>query len=81
MEDKKYGGVPLQDCQAVSEVMGGTVLMISIVVLAFSSVALTIFSEGDSMDPPHTPPHTNLRENINTSEDTVEIFHNGGGRN
>lgn len=75
MEDKKYG-VPLQDCQAVSEVMG-TVLMISIVVLAFSSVTLTIFSEGDSMDPPHTP-HTNLRENINTSEDTVEIFHNGG---
>jgi len=75
VEDKKYG-VPLQDCQAVSEVMG-TVLMISIVVLAFSSVALTIFSEGDSMDPPHTP-HTNLRENINTSEDTVEIFHNGG---
>ncbi|WIM48175.1 type IV pilin N-terminal domain-containing protein [Methanosarcina mazei] len=75
MEGKKYRTLG-QDCGAVSEVMGA-VLMISIVVLAFSSVALTIFSEGDSMDPPHTP-HTNLRENINTSEDTVEIFHNGG---
>lgn len=75
MEGKKYRTLG-QNCGAVSEVMGA-VLMISIVVLAFSSVALTIFSEEDSMDPPHTP-HTNLRENINTSEDTVEIFHNGG---
>ncbi len=56
MEDKKYGGVPLQDCQAVSEVMGGTVLMISIVVLAFSSVALTIFSEGGFDGPTAYPP-------------------------
>lgn len=75
MEGKKYRTLG-QNCGAVSEVMGA-VLMISIVVLAFSSVALTIFSDGEAVDPPHTP-HTNLRENINTSEDTVEIFHNGG---
>jgi len=65
-----------RDCQAVSELMG-VVLMISIVVLAFSSIAVTVFSDGGTMDPTHTP-HTNLRENINTSGDTVEIFHNGG---
>lgn len=65
-----------RECQAVSEVIG-YVLMISIVVLAFSAVALTVFSEGGEMDPTHTP-HTNLQENINPSEDTVQIFHSGG---
>ncbi|WP_410508427.1 type IV pilin N-terminal domain-containing protein [Methanosarcina hadiensis] len=75
MEGKKYRALG-QDCKAVSEVMGA-VLMISVVVLAFSAVAITVFSDGEAVDPPHTP-HTNLRENINTSEDTVEIFHNGG---
>ncbi|KKH93309.1 hypothetical protein EO95_13480 [Methanosarcina sp. 1.H.T.1A.1] len=73
--NKKCRGLT-RDCRAVSEVMGA-VLMIAIVVLAFSAVALTVFSDEGSMDPPHTP-HTNLRENINTSEDTVQIFHNGG---
>lgn len=65
-----------RDCQAVSEVVG-QVLMISIVVLALSSVALTVFSNGGAMNPPHTP-HTNLQENIDRSEDTVKIFHDGG---
>jgi FlaG/FlaF family flagellin (archaellin) len=64
------------DCRAVSEVMG-TVLMISIVVLALSAVAITVFSEGGEMDPVHTP-HTNLQENIDTSKDKVQIFHRGG---
>lgn len=75
MEGKKYRALG-RDCQAVSELMG-VVLMISIVVLAFSSIAITVFSDGGSMDPVHTP-HTNLRENINTSEDTVQIIHSGG---
>jgi FlaG/FlaF family flagellin (archaellin) len=65
-----------RECQAVSEVMG-VVLMISIVVLAFSAVAITVFSNGGAMDSPHTP-HTNLQENIDRSEDTVQIFHSGG---
>jgi len=65
-----------QDCQAVSEAVG-QVLMISIVVLALSSVALTVFSNGGAMNPPHTP-HTNLQENLDRSEDTVKIFHDGG---
>jgi len=65
-----------RDCKAVSEVVGA-VLMISIVVLALSSVALTVFSEGGKMDPPHTP-HTNLEESIDRSEDSVKIFHDGG---
>ncbi|WP_235283579.1 MULTISPECIES: type IV pilin N-terminal domain-containing protein [unclassified Methanosarcina] len=65
-----------QDCRAVSEVMGA-VLMIAIVVLAFSAVALTVFSDEGSMDPPHTP-HTNLQESIDRSKDTIQIFHSGG---
>jgi FlaG/FlaF family flagellin (archaellin) len=64
------------DCQAVSEVMG-VVLMISIVVLAFSAVAVTVFSNGGAMDSPHTP-HTNLQENIDRSKNTLQISHSGG---
>lgn len=75
VEGKKYRALG-RDCQAVSEVIG-PVLMIAIVVLAFSAVAVTVFSEGGSMDPPHTP-HTNLQENIDTKNDTVQIFHSGG---
>jgi len=65
-----------RNCRAVSEVVGQA-LMIAIVVLAFSSIALTVFSERESMNPPHTP-HTNLQENIDKSKDTVQIFHSGG---
>jgi len=75
VEGKKYRALG-QDCQAVSEVIG-QVLMISIVVLALSSVALTVFSEGGTMDPPHTP-HANLQENIDRPKDIVKIFHDGG---
>ncbi|KKH46402.1 type IV pilin N-terminal domain-containing protein [Methanosarcina sp. 1.H.A.2.2] len=73
--NKKCRGLT-RDCRAVSEVMGA-VLMIAIVVLAFSAVALTVFSDEGSMDPPHTP-HTNLQENIDRSKDKVQIFHSGG---
>lgn len=76
MEGNKKYRLFARDCQAVSEVMGA-VLMISIVVLAFSAVAITVFSDERAMDPPHTP-HTNLRENIDTSKDKVQIFHIGG---
>lgn len=51
--------------------------MIGIVVLVFSSIALTVFSAGGGMNPPHTP-RTNLHENINTDIDTVRIYHSGG---
>jgi FlaG/FlaF family flagellin (archaellin) len=75
VEGKKYRALG-QDCQAVSEVIG-QVLMVAVVVLAFSSIALTVFSDGGAMNPPHTP-HTDLHENINTSTDTVQIYHSGG---
>ena len=50
--------------------------MISIVVLAFSGIVLTVFSE-EAIKPVHTL-HTDLQENINTSTGAVQIFHIGG---
>ncbi len=64
------------DCRAVSEIIG-QVLMLAIVALAFSAISLAVFSDGGAINPPHTP-HTNLQENIDTSENTVQIFHKGG---
>ncbi|KKG11443.1 type IV pilin N-terminal domain-containing protein [Methanosarcina sp. 2.H.A.1B.4] len=75
MEGKKYRALG-QDCRAVSEVIG-QVLMVAVVVLAFSSIALTVFSDGGAMKPPHVP-RTDLQENIDTGTDTVQIFHSGG---
>ena len=74
MKGKKYRALG-EDCQAVSEVVG-QVLMIAIVVLAFSSVAVVIFSDL-VVNPPHTP-HTDLSEKIDTNADTVQIIHSGG---
>jgi archaellin len=51
--------------------------MVAVVVLAFSSIALTVFSDGGAMNPPHTP-RTDLQESINRSGNTVQIFHSGG---
>ena len=76
MEGNKKPRGFFRDCQAVSELMG-VVLMISIVVLAFSSIAVTVFSDGGTMDPTHTP-HTNLQENLDKPKNTVKIFHSGG---
>lgn len=76
MEGNKKRRGFIRDCQAVSEVMG-VVLMISIVVLAFSSIAVTVFSDGGTMNPPHTP-HTNLQESISRSKDIIQIYHSGG---
>lgn len=64
-----------EDCQAVSEVVG-QVLMIAIVVLAFSSIAVVIFSDV-VVNPPHTP-HTDLQENIDLTNNKLYIFHVGG---
>ena len=75
MEGKKYRALG-QDCQAVSEVIG-QVLMIAVVVLAFSSIALTVFSDEGAMRPLHVP-RTDLQENIGAERDTVQIFHSGG---
>lgn len=74
MKGKKYRALG-EDCQAVSEVVG-QVLMIAIVVLAFSSVAVVIFSDL-VLNPPHTP-HTDLQESIDTGNNTLYIFHMGG---
>jgi FlaG/FlaF family flagellin (archaellin) len=74
VEGKKYRALG-EDCKAVSEVVG-QVLMIAIVVLAFSSIAAIIFSD-IIVNPPHTP-HTDLSEKINTIDDTVTILHSGG---
>ncbi len=75
MEDKKRR-VLCQDCRAVSEVYG-QLLMISIVVIAFSTIAVTVFSDGGAVKPEHTP-NTDLRENINTDTNDIQIFHSGG---
>lgn len=64
------------DRQAVSEIMGH-VLLIFIVVLAFSAIALVVYSDEGVMDNTHTP-HTNLQENLERSKNTVRILHNGG---
>ncbi len=74
MKRKKHS-LLRKDCQAVSEVMG-QILMMSIVVLAFSSIGITIFSDV-VVDPPHTP-HVDLQEKIDTNTDTVWILHSGG---
>jgi len=51
--------------------------MLAIVVLAFSSISLAVFSDGGTMNPPHTP-HTDLQESVDTETDTIHIFHSGG---
>lgn len=75
MEGKKYRALG-KDCRAVSEMIG-QVLMVAVVVLAFSSIAVTVFSDGGAMNPPHVP-RTDLQESINRSGETVQIFHSGG---
>jgi len=75
VEGKKHRALG-EDCQAVSEVMG-QVLMIAIVVLAFSSIAITIFSDEGVVNPPHTP-RVDLQERIDRNANTVHIFHRGG---
>lgn len=75
MEGKKRR-VLCQDCRAVSEVYG-QLLMISIVVIAFSTIAVTVFSDHGAVKPEHIP-HTDLQENVDTYNDTVRIVHSGG---
>lgn len=74
MEGKKCRALG-KDYRAVSEVYG-QLLMMGIVVIAFSTIALTVFSDG-ALNPEHTP-HTDLRENINTNTNRVYITHSGG---
>lgn len=65
-----------QDCRAVSEVYG-QLLMISIVVIAFSTIAVTVFSDHGAVKPEHIP-HTDLQENFNISDNKIQIVHSGG---
>jgi FlaG/FlaF family flagellin (archaellin) len=75
VEGKKCRAIG-RDWQAVSEVYG-QLLMISIVVLSFSTIALTVFSDGGAVDPPHTP-RVDLREEIDTDNNKLYITHSGG---
>jgi archaeal type IV pilus assembly protein PilA len=75
LEGKKYRALG-ENCQAVSEVLG-QVLMIAIVVLAFSSIAITIFSDAIVINPPHKQ-HTAISERIDTNADIIQILHSGG---
>jgi archaeal type IV pilus assembly protein PilA len=75
VKGKKYR-VFKENCQAVSDVVG-QILMIGIVIIAFSIIALTVFSEGGAVKPTHMP-HTDLQESINTGNDTIQIIHIGG---
>lgn len=74
-EGKKYRAL-CQDCKAVSEVIG-QVLMVAVVVLAFSSIAVFVFSDEGAVNPPHTP-KADLQESVDTGTDLVKIFHKGG---
>lgn len=74
MEDKKFRAIG-EDCHALSDVIG-QVLMIAIVVLAFSSIAAVIFSD-IVVNPPHTP-HIDLQESIDPISNKLYIFHVGG---
>jgi Protein of unknown function (DUF1628). len=65
-----------QDCRAVSEVYG-QLLMISIVVIAFGTIGMAVFSDGGAVKPEHTP-NTDLRENINADTNDIQIIHSGG---
>lgn len=51
--------------------------MISIVIIAFSTIAVTVFSDEDTVKPEHIP-HTDLQENFNRSAKTIQIVHSGG---
>ena len=73
VEGKKHRALA-KDWRAVSEVIG-QVLMLAVVVLAFSSIAVMVFSDGGAVKPPHVP-RTDLQENIDN--DKVKIFHIGG---
>ncbi len=75
MEGKKYRAFG-RDCNAVSEVIG-QVLMVAVVVLAFSSIAVFVFSDEGAINPPHTP-KADLQESVDTGADLVKIFHKGG---
>ena len=75
MEGKKYRALG-KDCRAVSEVIG-QVLMVAVVILAFSSIAVFVFSDEGAVKPPHTP-KVDLQESVDTDADTVQIFHRGG---
>ncbi len=65
-----------QDCRGVSEIYG-QLLMMSIVVLAFSTIGLAVFSDGGVVKPEHIP-NTDLQENFNRSTNTLQIIHRGG---
>jgi hypothetical protein len=75
MEGKKRRALG-QNCHAVSEVYG-QLLMMSIVVLAFSTIALTVFSDGGVVKPEHVP-RIDLQENFKKNTNIVQIVHNGG---
>ncbi|MCC4765864.1 type IV pilin [Methanosarcina sp. DH1] len=75
MEGKKRWAF-CQDCRGVSEVYG-QLLMIGIVVIAFSTIAVTVFSDENTVKPEHIP-HTDLQENFNRSAKTIQIVHSGG---
>ena len=49
----------------------------SIVVIAFSTIAVTVFSDGGAVKPEHIP-HTDLQENFNRSNNKIQIVHSGG---
>lgn len=71
--DKKSKSIR-RNCQAVSEAIG-EVLMIAVVVIAFSSIAVTIFSDVATKSP-HIP-HADL-ESTHPDDNKVRILHVGG---
>ena len=70
----KKGKSIKRNCQAVSEAIG-EVLMIAVVVIAFSSIAVTIFSDV-AKNSSHVP-HADL-ESTRLDDNKIRIFHVGG---
>ena len=61
------------DEHAVSEVLGG-VLLVGIVVIMLSVLSVFVFSQGG----PDDVPHTDVQEIMDTSTDTIYLKHSGG---
>jgi archaeal type IV pilus assembly protein PilA len=74
VEGRKHRALS-EDCKAVSEVVGQA-LMIAVVVLAFSSISVVIFSDV-VVNHPHTP-QVNMQENIDSTKNKLYILHVGG---
>ena len=77
VEGKKYGAL-FQDCRAVSEVIGQVLYGSCSCSGVFFNCYYSVFGWRSSESSPHVP-RTDLRESVNFKDNTVQVFHSGGG--